>query len=121
MKICDMEVHIGKEIRKKWVTSGIKITELSKNLNTTPRNVYSIFNRKSINADVLLGFSKELDFDFFKFYQFQPLFNGMVQEPESNYLKLQKSNHISMIIVLDGLDATAEKWILKIRQINSIL
>lgn len=66
-----MNVHIGKEIEKKFQESGLKITVFAERINTGERNVYSLFKRKDISAEMLAMISDVLSFNFFKLYEDQ--------------------------------------------------
>jgi len=51
-------IHIGKIIKEVFETRNLSIQEFSELLNYERTNIYSIFNRKSIDIDVLLKISK---------------------------------------------------------------
>lgn len=93
-----MTVHIGKEIEKIFQESGLKIGHFADRINTGERNVYSIFNRKDISADMLAKISRVLDFDFFKLYQDQ--LDGLLKEPEVPYRRA--IDEISLTITVTG-------------------
>jgi plasmid maintenance system antidote protein VapI len=57
-------VHIGELIKKKIKERGIKITDFAKAIHCNRNNVYSIFRRKSIDIELLLLISRELEYDF---------------------------------------------------------
>lgn len=61
-------VHIGEKIRQRAKELRMGPTELGKMINTSKQNVYGIFKRKSIDAELLLSISKALDLDFFQCY-----------------------------------------------------
>ncbi len=63
-----MELHIGKEIEKRFLESGIKPGEFARRINTGQRNIYAIFRRKDINTDLLFRIGKALNFNFFTLY-----------------------------------------------------
>ncbi len=60
-----MQIHIGREIENVYQKSGMKLSEFAKRINTSARNVYSIFERKEIKTDQLQKICEVLDFDFF--------------------------------------------------------
>lgn len=62
------EIHIGNEIKSVFEKRGLTITEFSKRINKSRENVYSIFNRKTIDTGLLLSISNVLEFDFFSIY-----------------------------------------------------
>ena len=64
-----MDLHIGQQIEKKYQESGLKLSEFAKRLDTSTRNIYSIFGRADINSAQLKKISEILEFDFFTLYQ----------------------------------------------------
>ncbi len=64
-----MEVlHIGTEIRKCAKKKGMRTETMAKLLNVSTPNVYKIFERKSMDTDLLARVCEVLDFNFFTFY-----------------------------------------------------
>ncbi|OFY69428.1 MAG: hypothetical protein A3G23_00715 [Bacteroidetes bacterium RIFCSPLOWO2_12_FULL_37_12] len=63
-----MSIHIGKIIKQRVEEMGMKKTEFARRVNTTPQNVYDIFNRISIDTELLVQIGKILDFNFFEQY-----------------------------------------------------
>lgn len=61
-------MHIGSLIRSKVAERGISIVSFAEQLSCTRVNVYKIFDRKSIDTELLLRVSRVLDFDFFRYY-----------------------------------------------------
>ena len=57
-------VHIGHLVKEKFEESGITITQLAHRINRTRTTVYDIFERKSIDIDLLLQLSEALQYDF---------------------------------------------------------
>jgi hypothetical protein len=111
-----MRLHIGKEIEKKYKESGIKLSEFARRLSTSPRNVYTIFERSEIKTDMLQKISEVLDFNFFALY----LPDNLVQEPKTSYGK-SLHNTIAVIVELDGHEATLNQWIKRLTVINKNL
>src|SRR5436190_23225232 len=97
-----MKLHIGKEIERRYKDSGIKLSEFARRLSTSPRNVYSIFERSEIKTDLLQKVSEVLNFNFFSLYL--PA-NQQVNEPE-NYYRPAKKATVAVIIELDGSEST---------------
>jgi hypothetical protein len=110
-----MELHIGKEIEKIYHKSGLKLSEFAKRINTSPRNVYSIFERPEIKTDQLLKISKVLSHDFFLLYMQRP----DAEEPPLEYL--QPRNKVTVIVELDGLQSTFDQSVKKLKAINDTL
>ncbi len=70
-------VHIGKEIKKKAQELRVGPTELAMRISVSKQNIYHIYERKSIDTDLLEIISKALEFDFFQFY--------FIDERDANY------------------------------------
>jgi hypothetical protein len=64
-----MQVHIGKQIRERMKLLKISPAFLAEKINTSRQNIYGIFQRKSIDTDLLVIISRELSFDFFQLYR----------------------------------------------------
>ncbi|MBC7418415.1 MAG: hypothetical protein H7325_09690 [Pedobacter sp.] len=91
-----MKVHIGEEIEAKFQESGMKIALFAEKINTGVRNVYAIFSRNDINADLLSRVSKALKFDFFKLYNLETTSDFMVEEELEEYRAEKKSISIAL-------------------------
>lgn len=62
------DIHIGKEIHQIFISKGLTVTEFAKRINKSRENMYHVFNRKSIDTDLLLKISEVLEYDFFTVY-----------------------------------------------------
>lgn len=63
-----MAVHIGKEIKKKFLERKMTVVELSRELGCHRTKVYRIFESPTVDSGVLSQLSVILDFDFFNLY-----------------------------------------------------
>jgi hypothetical protein len=116
-----MELHIGREIEAKFHESGLKPSEFAKRLNTSTRNVYSIFQREDINGAMLKEISEILGFDFFSLYQ-KTMAPNLASEPFSEYKNQGKERKkIVMTVELDGLSSTLESWYDIMKKVNSVI
>ena len=61
-------IHAGKLIRKVLDEQGRTVVWFAKQLSYTRTNVYKIFEKKSIDTDVLFRISRLLQYDFFKHF-----------------------------------------------------
>jgi hypothetical protein len=112
-----MRLHIGKEIEQRYKDSGIKLSEFARRLSTSPRNVYAIFDRTDIKTDLLQKISEVLNYNFFALYQPSPPEGA--NEPLIGYgLERSKTETVSVIVVLDGREATLNQWVKKLTAIN---
>jgi predicted transcriptional regulator len=112
-----MQLHIGKEIEKIYQNSGMKLSEFAKRINTSSRNVYSIFERPEIKTDQLTKISEVLRFNFFSLYMSSK--NSHVAEPQETYSHVK--NKITITLELDGKQTTLDEHIRKITAINELL
>lgn len=114
-----MDLHIGREIEKKFDESGLKPAEFAKRINTGPRNIYTIFKRKDMNSGQLKKISQALNFDFFSLYKEQ--LPARVQEPESVGWNRPKKGSVAVLVELDGVDETLTTWVHKLERINKAI
>jgi hypothetical protein len=112
-----MQLHIGKEIEKIYQNSGMKLSEFAKRINTSSRNVYSIFERPEIKTDQLAKISEVLRFNFFSLYMTSK--NSHVAEPQELYAS--SKSKITVTLELDGKQTTLDEHIRKITAINELL
>ncbi len=112
-----MQLHIGKEIEKIYQNSGMKLSEFAKRINTSSRNVYSIFERPEIKTDQLAKISEVLRFNFFSLYMTSK--KSHVAEPQETYSNA--NNKITITLELDGKQTTLDEHIRKITAINELL
>lgn len=61
-------IHIGKLIRKRVEEQHLTVVWLANHLSCTRTNVYKMFERYSVDTEVLMKLSIVLDFDFFSLY-----------------------------------------------------
>lgn len=100
-----MAIHIGKKIKEELYRQGISVTLFAKKINRSRNVVYDIFERESIDTDLLNKAGKILNCDFFSLYSSQKEFsadgikNFIVSENTASYGKqseeiksLQKQN-----------------------------
>ena len=64
-----MALNIGEKIRLRAKQLRIGPTELGKLINTSKQNVYSLYQRKSVDAETLRKLSAALEYDFFEYYR----------------------------------------------------
>ncbi len=61
-------MRIGEKVAARAKELRIGPTELARRIKSSKQNVYNIFQRRSIDTDLLARLSKVLDYDFFQFY-----------------------------------------------------
>ena len=80
-----MKVHIGNVIHEVYDAKGMKMSEFAKRIGTVRQNVYKIFERESINTDLLEKISQVLEHDFFQNYVQKENKPGAANEDEATY------------------------------------
>jgi predicted transcriptional regulator len=60
------DIHIGTIIQGKLTEKSMTKTELADRINKERSTVYDIFDRKSIDIELLIDISKALDYDFLR-------------------------------------------------------
>jgi len=86
-----MKVHIGQEIKKVYDSSGLKLKEFALRMKYGPKNIYSIFERETVDTEILLRASLILKYDFFELYQKDLPF---VSEPVQDYRRISEENRL---------------------------
>ena len=61
-------MHIGQIIKQELEEQGRTVVWFAKKMSYTRSNAYKIFNRATIDTEVLLRISQLLGVDFFQFY-----------------------------------------------------
>lgn len=61
-------IHIGKLIKKRMLEQELSVSDFAIAINRTRATVYDIFERKSIDVELLLSISDILQFDFLSVY-----------------------------------------------------
>jgi len=57
-------IHIGKIIKEKWIEKSMTVTEFAQSIGRERTTIYDIFERKSIDIELLIKISQALDYDF---------------------------------------------------------
>ena len=59
------DIHIGNIIKQKFEETSMSITDFAKKIHCERTVVYDIFERKSIDTELLIRISEGLNFDFY--------------------------------------------------------
>jgi len=62
----EMEIHFGQLIKDEFDRQGRRATWLAAELNCNRSNIYSIFQRENIDAQMLIKISQALEHNFFQ-------------------------------------------------------
>jgi|GEM_PF-1054238 len=63
-----MSIHIGETIKNLVKNKGISVTEFADRINNSRRNVYEIFDKKTIDTGLLIKIGKVLEQNLFLLY-----------------------------------------------------
>src|SRR5258708_40337293 len=108
-----MDLHIGKEIERIYENSGMKVSEFAKRINTSTRNVYSIFERPEMKTNQLFKISKVLNHEFFALYKMDSL---QVEESKAEYAIAK--TEIVVMVELAALQTTLHQVVKTLCAIN---
>ncbi len=97
---------IGQRIEEVLKESGMQPKVFAERIGTSPRNLYNIFTRDSIDTALLAKISEVLRYDFFKLFQ-----TDIEQDPKSNK---DKKRRPKFYIQIEVDDPEQEKQIMKI-------
>jgi len=61
-------IHIGKMIEKRVAESGIEISRICNFMKCTEREIAEMYLRENLPTDIILRWSKLLEYDFFRIY-----------------------------------------------------
>ena len=87
-------IHIGEMMRKMDAESGIEISRLCNFMKFTEEEITKTYNEENLPTDVLLKWSKILEYDFFRIYT-QHLI--LYAPPSANENKSKKENQKSTV------------------------
>ena len=62
------EIHIGTLINQRVTESGIEISRICNFFKCTEEEVKKMYQKKSLDTEILLKWSKIVDYDFFRIY-----------------------------------------------------
>ncbi|EFK34274.1 Uncharacterised protein [Chryseobacterium gleum] len=133
------DIHIGDLLYKKVKEEEIEINRICKFLQKTENEIVEMYSRKSVDSEMLLKWSKLLEYDFFRLYSshlilYAPPSNPIKKEKQSQLPHFRKSLYTKEIIdyILELLEthqmttkeiinqyripkSTLNKWISKYR------
>ena len=68
METQENNIHIGRLIREQLKADNRSVSWLAREIHCTRNHVYKIFNKPSLDGDLLLKISVAMNFNFFQFY-----------------------------------------------------
>jgi len=99
-------IHIGSVIKEKLEEKSMTITEFANRINRERTSVYDIFERKSVDTELLIQISEALDYDFVHEVYFPEYKNTTsskihitieVEEGETEKLKLHVNELVRLL------------------------
>lgn len=97
-----MVIHIGKKIKEEVSKQRMSVSAFAKKISRSRNVVYDIFDRESVDTDLLHKIGKVLNCDFFSLYSAQKEYSQEgtksfgVKEPEPNYNKKGLEDLVSL-------------------------
>jgi transcriptional regulator with XRE-family HTH domain len=82
--IHSMDFHIGKKINEVRKERGWQTTALAKKVNRSRETLHEVYNRTSIDTQLLIDLSEVLQYNFFKDFVKQPLVDQWNHEEITN-------------------------------------
>ncbi len=104
-------MHIGKKIQEAVKRSGLSVTEFASKINYSRRNIYSIFDKQSIDTSLLVKISEVLEHDFFTHYSADSKRTSKALAAEPSGVKAYNENRIREMV----------KEIEYLKEINTLL
>jgi transcriptional regulator with XRE-family HTH domain len=92
-------LHIGGEIRKRAKKKGMRADTMAKLLNVSTPNIYKIYERESMDTDLLARICEVLDYNFFTLYA-----KNFRTELESDALDLCRQENLMLRSILKEKD-----------------
>ena len=68
MKTYKSNIHIGHLIREQLKADDRSVSWLSREIHCTRNNLYKIFNKPTLDGDLILKISVAMNFNFFQYY-----------------------------------------------------
>lgn len=98
-----MAIHIGKKIREEVRRQGMPVNLFAKKISRSRNVVYDIFERESIDTQLLNKIGKVLNCDFFSLYSIQKEYMSseikhfFANEPGSTYTSPKNNEEIKLL------------------------
>ena len=77
-------IHIGHLIREQLKADNRSVSWLAREIHCTRNNLYKIFNKPSLDSDLILRISNAMNFNFFQYYTAEFLKNLRKRTGEEN-------------------------------------
>ena len=84
METHESNIHIGHLIREQLKADNRSVNWLAREIHCTRNNLYKIFNKPSLDSDLILKISVAMNFNFFQYYMAEFLENLRNRTGEEN-------------------------------------
>jgi transcriptional regulator with XRE-family HTH domain len=117
-----MVIHIGKKVKEELYAQGISVTVFAKKISRSRNVVYDIFERESIDTNLLNKIAKILNVDFFSLYSSQKEFSlENIKHYNSGEPPPAYGKHAEEILLLQQQNEALQKEVVYLKKIISLL
>lgn len=117
-----MAIHVGKKIKEEVYRQNIPVITFAKKINRTRNVVYDIFERESIDTDLLNKIGKVLNCDFFSMYSSQKEYlSDTVKHFHVSEAGVPYGKHADQIIALQQQNQILQSEINYLKKIISLM
>ena len=117
-----MTIHIGKKIKEEVYKQNIAVSVFAKKINRSRNVVYDIFERESIDTDLLNKIGKVLNCDFFSMYSSQKEYlSDTVKHFSINESSVPYGKHAEQIMSMQQQILTLQNEINYLKKIISLM
>ncbi|MFV0140817.1 transposase [Empedobacter falsenii] len=81
------DIHIGQMIEKKVIENEIEILRICNFMRCTKRDIEQMYKSKSLDTELLLRWSKLLEYDFFRIYSHHLILYAPVSKDKKESVK----------------------------------
>jgi len=117
-----MTIHVGKRIKEELYNQGISVSVFAKKINRSRNVVYDIFERESIDTDLLNKIGKILNCDFFSIYSSQKEYlTDSVKHFNVNESGVPYGKNSEIILALQQQTLSLQNEVVYLKKIISLL
>jgi transcriptional regulator with XRE-family HTH domain len=117
-----MAIHIGKKVKEELYAQGISVTVFAKKISRSRNVVYDIFERESIDTNLLNKIAKILNVDFFSLYSAQKEFTlDTIKHYNSGEPPAAYGKHAEEMAQLQQQNEALQKEVVYLKKIITLL
>lgn len=118
----DMSIHIGQRIKEELYKQGISVSVFAKKISRSRNVVYDIFERESIDTDLLNKIGKILNCDFFSMYSSQKEYlTDSVKHFNVNESGIPYGKNSEQILALQQQNLSLQNEVVYLKKIIALL